>query len=267
MNTKSVIKKQSVLIYFILVFLISWGGSFLLVGPKFLRGEVMDLTDIGLMAIPMLGGPFFAGLGMIYLVENKEGLTELFSRMGNWRTERRWYGPLVIFPTLLLIVSLILSVLVDAELAPALFVFGIVLGLFAGFFEEIGWTGFAFPRMSKKENVLSTSIIFGIVHAIWHIFPDYLGNFNSFGEYWLPYIFGFCVHVVALRVLIVWVYTNTNSLFLATLMHASSTGFYSFFISITISHESTAIFFLVYGFILWIPAVLVSLKFGRTMKA
>jgi len=267
MSSKTYVQRHSVLIYFFLVFFIAWLGSFLAVGPKFLRGEVMDILDIGLMAIPMLGAPFVTGIVMTYLVDGREGLGDLFTRVMKWRVNRRWYGPLLIFPTLLMIVSIVLSVVVAAELAPAFFVGGILLGLFAGFFEEIGWTGFAFPRMSQTGNILSASISLGIVHGVWHVFADYLGNFNSFGGYWLPYFIGFFVHVVALRVLIVWVYTNTNSLFLAILMHASSSGFYSFFISRAITPESWAIFYLVYSFVLWIPALAVSLKYGKTLKA
>ncbi len=126
--------------------------------------------------------------------------------------------------------------------------------------------------MSLKGNILSASLSLGIVHGVWHVFPDYLGGFNTLGGYWLPYIIGFVIHVVALRVLIVWVYTNTKSLFLAMLMHASSSGFYGFiypgdFASTPITPENRAIVFLVYGFVLWIPAVIVMLKYGKSLKA
>jgi len=266
MNRKTFLQKHSVLIYFFLAFLISWLGSFLAVGPKFLRGEIMDLKDIGLMAIPMLGAPFVTGILMTYLVDGREGLGGLFSQMRKWKVDGRWYVPLLIFPILLLFVSLVLSVVVSAELAPAFFVIGILMGPLAGFLEETGWTGFAFPRMSLKGSILSTSVSLGIVHGVWHIFADYLGNFNTFGGYWLPYFIGFFVHVVALRVLIVWVYTNSKSLFLAMLMHASSTGFYGFFISTAITPENSAIVYIAYGFVLWIPAVAVILKYGKTLE-
>ncbi len=177
------------------------------------------------------------------------------------------YVPLLIFPILLLMITLGLSIVVAAELAPAFFIVGIVMGLFAGFLEETGWTGFVFPRMSVKGNILSASLALGVVHTIWHIFPDYLGNFNTLEGYWLPYIIGFLLHIIPLRILIVWVYTNTNSLWLAILMHASSTGFFGFFISNSISPEHRAIIYLVYGFVIWIPAVAVIWKYGKTLNS
>jgi hypothetical protein len=86
------------------------------------------------------------------------------------------------------------------------------------------------------------------------------------GGYWLPYFFGFCLHLVALRVLIVWVYSNTDSVFLSMLMHASSTGFYAILISTTMAPVNWAIFYNVYGVVLWIPAVAVILRYGKTLK-
>lgn len=81
MNGKTFLQRHSVLIYFFLAFLISWLGSFLAVGPKFLQGEAMDLNDIGLMVIAMLSAPFIAGILMTYLADGGEGLSDLFACM------------------------------------------------------------------------------------------------------------------------------------------------------------------------------------------
>jgi hypothetical protein len=87
------------------------------------------------------------------------------------------------------------------------------------------------------------------------------------GYYWLLSNAGFFTHVVALRVLIAWVYANTDSLFLAMMLHASSTGFYGFFTYNLVNPELRAIFYLVYGAVLWVPAIAVTLKYGKTLKA
>ena len=38
---------------------------------------------------------------------------------------------------------------------------GIAVGLGAGIFEELGWTGFAIPRMKLRYGVLSTGLSWG----------------------------------------------------------------------------------------------------------
>jgi len=260
------VKRHSAAIYFVLVFTIAWIGAFVLVGPKFLVGSVIEFSDVGLMAVVMLGAPFMAGLLMTYLADGKLGINDLSARMTKFRVAGRWYLPLLIFPTLLLCVSLLLGIFVSSELAPTLGLLGVFGGPLAGFLEETGWTGFAYPKMKGKASALSTGICLGVIHGVWHITADFLGNSGAYGAYWLPYFFGFFLHVVALRVLIVWVYSNTDSVFLAMLMHASSTGFYGILISTTMAPMNRVISYNLYGFVLCLAASVVSLKYGRTLK-
>jgi membrane protease YdiL (CAAX protease family) len=235
------------------------------IGPKFLAGEVIEISDIGLMAFAMLNGPFIAGLLMTYLADGKPGLKEFYARLKTYKVGGRWYLPLLIFPVLLLSVSVLLGVLVSPELAPTIGILGFIGGPMAGLLEETGWMGFAYPRMKGKSSVLATAIYLGVIHGVWHIVADFLGNFGTMGGYWPLYFFGFCLHIVALRVLIVWVYSNTKSLSLAMLMHASSTGFYGILISTTMAPVNWVIFYNVYGVGLLLVASVVALRYGRTL--
>ena len=154
MSDQGFVKRHSLAIYFVLAFAISWGGCFGLVGPKFLAGSVIELSDIGLMAFAMLNGPFMAGLLMTYVADGKMGLTNLFARMKRVRVAGRWYLPLLIFPLLLICVSLLLGVFVSPELAPTFGVMGIIGGPLAGLLEETGWMGFAYPKMKGKKTIM-----------------------------------------------------------------------------------------------------------------
>ncbi len=268
MTESSFVKRRAVSLYFVLVFLISWGGAYLVAGTRFLQGEVPELSDIGLIAIPMLGAPFGVGILMTYLADGREGLNDLFSRMRKWKVGGRWYLPLAIFPVLIGSVMLLLSAVVSPEIVPSFVVPFIFIGLASASLEETGWMGFAFPRMSLGRTMLGATLLLGIIHGAWHFFSDFLANYGAMGGYyWVLFNAGFFTHVVALRVLIVWVYANTDSLFLAMMMHGSSTGFYGFFTWNLVNPEWRAIFYLVYGAILWVPAIAVALKYGKTLKA
>ena len=74
MSDQSFVKRHSLALFFALAFMISWVGSFVLVGPKFLAGEAIEMADIGLMAFATLNGPISAGLLITYLVDGKTGL-------------------------------------------------------------------------------------------------------------------------------------------------------------------------------------------------
>ena len=162
--------------------------------------------------------------------------------------------------------SLILSSLCSVEFALTFNSFGIIGGILAGILEEVGWTGFAFPKMVTKSNVLKASVELGIIHGIWHLMADFLGNYNTLGDWWLPYFIGFVLHVIALRIIINWVYSNTGSLLLGILMHASSTGFYGIQISTTMSPQKRMIFYLTYGIALCIVASTIAKKYGKNLK-
>ena len=110
--------------------------------------------------------------------------------------------------------------------------------------------------MRSKHGVLRAAIFLGILHALWHILADFLGNFNNYGAVWFPYFASFSLFVVALRVLIVYVYEKTGSLFLAQLMHASSSGFLAVLVPMGISGRSWFIFYAVYATVLSIIAVI-----------
>src|SRR5207248_2429844 len=114
---------------------------------------------------------------------------------------------------------------VSPVFAPSRFFVGATFGIVAGFFEEIGWMGFAFPKMTKTGNLLGASFGLGVLWGCWHIpVIDFLGTATPHSSFWLPYFLAFTAAMTAMRVLIGWIYANTKSVALAQLMHTSSTG-------------------------------------------
>ena len=267
MKIKSLIHRYPVASYFVLAYLISWGGSFAIGGPKFLRGDPLDFEDAMRMGPLMLAGPFIAGIVMTYLVDGKTGLWDLFSRMLKWRVGLRWYAAaLLIFPVLILGVLWALTALVSPDFAPTFITFGILGGLLAGFIEETGWMGFAYPRMETKYGTWRATIYLALLHGLWHAMAGYLGEAGTYGVYWLPrFIAMWFVAMTAMRVLLVWIYKNTGSLLLAQLTHASSSGFLIILGPSTISPANGTLWFAVYAVILWVPAAIVIARFRKTL--
>lgn len=265
MDIRSYIQRHVVLSYFALAFLLAWGGSFAAVGPKFIRGESLQFSDALLAFLPMLIGPSLAGIVMARLVDGKRGLRDLFARMHLWRVGARWYSAILIFPVLILTVQLGLVALLSRDFAPYFFPEGILIGLFAGFIEEIGWTGFALPRMQLKHRALTVGILLGVLHSLWHLAPDYLTASGTRGVYWMPRFVMFLVSMTAMRVLLVWVYTNTRSVLLAQLMRASSTGFLSILVPLSLSPRNDTIFNGVYAVALWAAVVVVVARYGKSL--
>ena len=213
----------------------------------------------------MLIGPSLAGIVMAYVVDGKSGLRDLFCRMRLWRVASRWYSAILIFPILILAVQLGLVALLSRDFAPYFFPLGILIGLLAGFLEEIGWTGFATPKMQLKHSALTVGILLGVLHSLWHVAPDYLTASAARGVYWTPHFAMFLVAMTAMRALVVWVYTNTRSILLAQLMHASSTGSLSILVPLSLSPRNDTIFYGVYAVALWAAVTVVVVRYGKHM--
>src|SRR5688572_16874023 len=220
--TNTFVVRHPVVTYFVLTFLISWGGILVVLGPGAFTGAAAPTEGLlPLVFLAMLAGPSVVGILMTGLVNGKAGFHDLRSRLLTWRVGVRWYvvalltAPLVVTAVLL---SLSLSF---AGFLPGIFasddkvsllMIGLAAGLMTGFCEELGWTGFVIPRLRLRYGVLSTGIIVGLLWGAWH-FPLFSGGDLSgalpLALYLPAQLFTF---LPAYRVLMVWVYERTGSL-------------------------------------------------------
>jgi membrane protease YdiL (CAAX protease family) len=126
----------------------------------------------------------------------------------------------------------------------AVLVLALVVGLTAGIFEEVGWTGFAIPRLTRRYGVLVTGLIVGLLWSLWHVPVAIWGMGDRAGT--IPLVVFLVVDglagLPAFRVLMVRVYDRTGSLFLAMLMHVSITT-----TVLTLTPRTTGLALLAYG--------------------
>ena len=176
--------------------------------------------------------------GLLY---GRAGLRELGSRLLKWRVGARWYAVALLTAPLSMMAALLVLSLSSPEFLPGilatgdkatLLLMGIVAGLIVGIFEELGWMGFAIPRMRLRHGVLATGLFVGVLWGAWHILAnglwasDVTSGRLALAIFLPAYLFTFLVgQLPAFRVLMVWVYDRTNgSLLVAILMHASLTA-------------------------------------------
>ena len=186
-SQEAIIRRYPVVVYFALTFLISWTGALAVAAPHLIRHQPLPKMTGILMFPVMLLGPSLAGIALTRIVDGKSGLRVLFSQMFRAWVPPGWYTALLIPPVLVLTVLLFLQTFVSPVYAPNRFFMGILFGIPAGFLEEIGWTGFAFPKMRSQSNGLTPSILLGLFWALWHLpVINYLGTATPHGVYWLP---------------------------------------------------------------------------------
>ena len=250
--------------YFVLTFAVSWLGAFAVAAPHLLRGEAIP-KFAGLMMFPtMLLGPSVVGIVLTWVVDGTNGLRDLFSRMRRVRVPSRWFATLLIPPILVLTVLFLMKTFVSPDFVPNRFFIGIGFGFVAGFFEEIGWMGFAFPKMRRAGKALAPAILLGLLWGAWHIpVIDYLGTATPHGAYWFPFFLAFTAAMTAMRVLIAWIYSNTKSVLLAQLLHASSTGSLVIFSPPRVTAAQESLWCAVYAAVLWLVVAIIAMTFGK----
>ena len=265
-NQEAMIRRYPVVAYFALTFLISWTGVLAVAAPHLVRHQPLPKMTGILMFPVMLLGPSFAGVVLTRIVDGKSGLRVLFFQMFRAQVPPGWYTALLIPPVLVLTVLLFLQRFVSPVYAPNCFFMGILFGLLAGFLEEIGWVGYAFPKMRSQDDGLAPSILLGLFWALWHLpVINYLGTATPHGVYWLPFFLAFSLAMTAMRVLIAWIYTNTKSVLLAQLMHVSSTGSLVLFSAARVTALQEAMWYALYGTVLWVAVEIVVKIFGRRL--
>ncbi|MFN8486245.1 MAG: CPBP family intramembrane glutamic endopeptidase [Caldilineaceae bacterium] len=236
-TTKTFIRQHPVLTYYVIVFAISWGGGLILAGPGGIPGAKAAVERLFLfMLLIMFAGPSVSGILSTILSDGRVGLRELFARLRHWRVSARWYAMALLFPpfvvaavlfTLSLSAPAFLPGILNTKDKVALLLFGIAWGLIGGgFLEELGWTGFAVPKLRLRYGVFTTALIVGILWGVWHFLIAFWSSSSLAGEDSLTiFILGFLAFYLgalpAYRVLMVWVYDRTGSLLVAMLMHAS----------------------------------------------
>lgn len=84
--------------------------------------------------------------------------------------------------------------------------------------EEIGWRGYALPRLQTRSNALTSSVIVGVIWGLWHL-PLFMMVGTSQHELGIPFI-GFLAGFMANSVFYTLLYNNTkHSLWSAILFH------------------------------------------------
>jgi membrane protease YdiL (CAAX protease family) len=231
----SAIKSHPVIIYFALVFAISWGGDFLLFSQGGIPGNSAQVAALFYTALlVLLAGPFVAGPFLTALGYGREGLHEIRTRLLNWRIGTRWYTVSLLTMPLITIASLLALSLHSSIYLPTIFtaadtisllMFSIFMGLFGGFLEELGWSGFAVPKLRLRYGVLTTGLIVGFLWGAWHFLITFWSTGNGAGAISLPLLipplFFYAAILPAYRVLMVLVYDRTRSILVMMLMHAS----------------------------------------------
>jgi membrane protease YdiL (CAAX protease family) len=281
-NLNSLAMRHPVIAYYFVTFLISWGGLVLMLGgPNRISSQPTNFPFLPLYLVTV-AGPSIGGILLTGIFGGKKGYRDFVSRLIKWRVKGKWYAaalliaPVTVFTTLL-VLSLFSPAFVpgifrtgENPVASAfgipggdkmtLFLFILMLGLFNGFVEELGWTGFATPKLRMKHSVMATGVNLGIAWGLWHLLSNYIGSAADAGTLPLPLylpvmLFSF---LPPFRIIMTWVYHHTGSLFIAILMHTSLDAFWILSTPNALTGSQRVAWYIAWSVVLW--GIVVAIK-------
>jgi membrane protease YdiL (CAAX protease family) len=222
------IRQSPLLAYFLLAYAISWSFEI----PIALSAQGWANIEVP-YAIHYLAsfGPMLAALAVVALTEGRPGLRRLLGGLRQWRVAPGYWAFSTLGPIALFAIAVLASRIVDGawpdlrqlgqpDYLPYLGVFGtLALWLVTfGLGEEVGWRGFALPRLQRTRTAASASLILGVVWGLWHL-PAlfYRDTYMAMGFMALPMLLA---SVIFASILMTWLFNATRgSLLLVVLFH------------------------------------------------
>ncbi len=203
-------------------------------------------------------------LGLV--IRDKSSIRKLLEGWTKWRVSVAWYLA-ALLPVAVGIISVGIYYLTGGTVpsfpgSASTYLMGLVMCTITGATgEELGWRGFALPRIQSKYGALSSSILLGLIWAGWHIpywpIPGWFPKMRS-----IPFL-AFALQSIAKSVIMTWIYNNTKgSVLIASIFHLVLN--YSLFLGILPS-SPLPVEPIIISTITWLGfAIMVVIVFGST---
>ena len=218
------IRRHPLSSYFILAYAISWIGVLPLVlsSQGILHVRVPPLWH-GVGAL----GPTIAAVVVTRVVAGSAGLANLRRRLRRWRVGVGWIllsvlSPLALFGLAFLLVRLRsgfwppMEALWASASSVAWLADVAVAAVAYGFGEEVGWRGFALPRLQEGRSALAGTVILAVFWGLWHV-PFFFYRFSFGGA---PTVVGFFIGILAGAIWLTFLHNSTRgSILMVALWH------------------------------------------------
>ena len=270
---RSFLEKHPLTSYFLLAFGLTW--ILMITDALGSHGIVPFRLPLPLLLVmgymPTLAAVIVAGR-----TGGKEAVRALFRKLLIGRVGLGWYlfavfGIAIIYMLVILlhnslagsqalpILSENTPSLPPLQLALSIIPMFLVIGIVNG--EELGWRGFALPRLQAKYNALTSSLILGLTWSLFHL-PLFFTLTGSSQADWS--FTSFLLSTLAMSVLYTWLLNNTRgSVLMAYLLHAAANTWSQVF---SIDHANPLVGWLLTGVLVLAALIIVTLTGAENLS-
>jgi uncharacterized protein len=255
--------------YIVIAFAFTW--TFWLLATLEARGLISSLPVPALF----LGafGPMVAAVVLTAQEGGRAGLRSLLSRVVHWRVAPFWYGVALLGPIVLTLGAMALHVLLGGQppdllamvgALPTVLALSVYMFIQVGIGEEIGWRGYALPKLQTGYSALVSSVILGVLWALWHL-PLFFNPATSYSNtpFWV-----FLVFLLPFPIVYTWIFNSTGgSVLMAMILHAVTNASIGPLWRATPEYQtalSNTNVYLLQAALLWVAAIGLVLVYGAS---
>jgi len=225
----SFIKKHQVVLFFIFAIVVS---SIFAIPLLLSIYKVIPVELPGVLGLIAALGSSIAAVIVASLSDGKTELRKLWGGLKKWRVHPLWYLFAIFSNTAMILLAMGLFALFGgsfpsiSEKLPQLLPIAVFLTIQAGLGEEIGWRGFATPKLQERFSGLAAIFIVSGVWLVWHI-PLFFVPGGLQANIWnkigfLPAVAFYGVNLIAQSILYTWSYNSTGgSVLMPIFLHGS----------------------------------------------
>jgi len=211
-------QKDSLIPFFLLTFLITWGlGALAIFLPVQFQALVGELTETSPIYFLAIAAPTISATILTFARDGLQGLKSLYARLIRWRFDLKWYALVLLgIPVVGWIAALVTEsnpLKETGDLAQLLLMLFYVF-VTGPWCEELGWRGFALPRLLDRFTPFTASLILGAIWGVWHLPSFFLSGMVQAGLS-LPF---FLLNAVLLSIFVTWVFQHTDGSVLITVL-------------------------------------------------
>lgn len=213
---------DSIFSFFLLTFLITWGlGALAIFLPLQFQALFGELTDTSPMYFLAVAAPTISASLLTFVRGGWTGLGSLYGRLIRWRFGLKWYALVLIgIPAVGWIAARIMGAnpLKEANTTADFLLLMFFILTTGPLCEELGWRGFALPRLLERFSPFNASLILGVIWGVWHLPSFFVGGMEQNGMS-IPI---FLLNAMFLSIFVTWVFLHTGgSVLIAVLIHFS----------------------------------------------
>ena len=183
-----------------------------------------------------------------HVFSRRRGVRALLQSLASWRVSPIWYLAALLLPLIISAAGMALLALLGqplpplprtepvGELLPLLVTTFVATLLYGGpLGEEVGWRGFALPRLQAWHSPLVASLILSVLWGLWHVPLHLQGVYHGIFPDGLPGIGLRIVTTIPTTILFTWFYNRTKgNLWLVVLLHTAVNNAAGFWLPVTV---------------------------------